>query len=408
VTHTSDESTLGVTMARHPPIVMFLAKAFQKDIRPRLEAKTLAESGRAVLVFAWDRYSEFPSISNVDGASVRSLRPLSFKSLSRFQLALGAMAFQLLLFFEAMRLVNRIRERPIVHAHDFNTLVPACILKIFRLSHALVYDCHELSYAAYSELFNDFMGKVVRVVEEHCAKYADEVITVSEPVAAYLRQFNEDTEILYNYPRTEDIPRLTKNEARQRLGLELDAFIVSHVGEIRYDSTVQLLLDVAALAGKTENIHFLVVGGGPSAPTFWEAVKGVHDVRLTVVPYVPRPTALSYTLASDLTWAVYQSRSASKENPRMTLPWKLFDSLACGVPVVVEKDTLRARLVEKLACGIVLQRNDPSYVLQAIVSVSKDHNRWYRMSLAAKEAVINMGFDWRHMSRKLNSIYDRL
>jgi glycosyltransferase involved in cell wall biosynthesis len=384
---------------------MFLAKAFQTDTRVRQEAKSLVDANYVVSVIAWDRESEFEALEKVDGVTVLSFSHVNLRRSSALGLALGAMIFQVLLLLNALIMIGHLRRRPIIHAHDFNTLVPAWFLKRLRLCAALVYDCHELSYAAYSELFNPLMGAVVRIIEEECLRSVDAVITVSDPIAQYLRRFNRSVETVYNCPSSQDIPQLTKAQARVKLGLPQNAFIISHVGTIRYDHRLDLMLSVASAAGKSA-CCFLVVGGGPLAAWFRRKAREMGAARLIILPQVPRNTALLYTKASDLAWVVYRDPRMSL-NSRIGMPWKFFESLACGVPIVVEDGTFRADLVRKLECGLVLESDEAGRISEIILSTANDHVRLERMRLAARRSADQV-FNWEVMSSRLIALYSRL
>lgn len=395
-----------------PLVIMFLAKAFQTDPRPRQEARSLVEANHSVFVLAWDRECLFPPIEKVDSVIVRSFGCVNFRRSPALGLALGAMIFQMLLVLETVRLISYFKRRPIIHAHDLNTLLPGCFLRVFRLSIGLVYDCHELSYGAYSEFFNPMMGCIIRAIEEQLLRYVDVIITVSDSVANYFRRFDRVTEVIYNCPRIEDIPKFTKEEARVRLGLPIHGFIVSFVGSIRYDCRLELLLAVASVT--PNNVHFLVVGdllgslgAGSLGLKLGEAARGASDTALTILPRVPRETALSYVLASDLTWAVYEKRARSL-NASMTIPWKFFESLACGVPVIVEPGTVRAEMVREFKCGVVLESDDPNDISQVILSLAEHPDQHQKMCAEAKRTSIAMKFNWEAMSVKLVDTYRQL
>jgi glycosyltransferase involved in cell wall biosynthesis len=212
--------------------------------------------------------------------------------------------------------------------------------------------------------------------------------------------------VIYNCPRNRDIPKLSKKEARTQLGLPLDDFIVSSVGTIRHDCRFDLLLAVARLT-EGEKIRYVVVGEGPLAYELGEAAKKVNGNGFTVIPRGPRRKAFSYILASDLTWAVYRSSKESL-NARMTLPWKLFESLACGVPPIVEAGAFQAVLVRNLHCALILGSDSPDDVSRLIVSLANDPNRYNKMSEAARTASSTLNFTWEAMSTMLIATYLRL
>jgi glycosyltransferase involved in cell wall biosynthesis len=379
---------------------MFLAKAFQTDPRPRQEARSLVEAKYSVFVFAWDRERAFRPIERVDGATVYSIRQLDLRRFSSFGLVVGDIIFQMLILLGTVRLVSHLKQRPIIHAHDFNTLVPGCLLRICHLSVGLVYDSHELTYAIYSDFFGSAVGSIIRCVEQLGLRYVDTIITVSPPFAAYFLRFGRDTEVIYNCPRTSDIPRTSKPETRRELGLPSNAFIVSYVGSITSIFALDLLL-ATACSTKIQNIQFLVVGDGPLAPRLRQMVKR-SKAPLNLLSHVPREKALRYVLASDLTWAVYQSKSI---NARLTVHWKFFESLACGTPLLVQAGTFSARLVQRFGCGVILETEDGDYVAQMIMSLANDPDRHSEMCSAAKSAVRQMNFNWDAMSGRLVDIY---
>jgi glycosyltransferase involved in cell wall biosynthesis len=382
---------------------MLVAKAFQKPNPPRTkhEAQALFDAGYRVYVFAWDREAIFPSLENVNGAIVQSFSLINVRRFSRFGLALGGILFQIALVFQTVKLITRLKQRPILHAHDINTLLPSFFLKSLGLSRALVYDCRELTYEVYSDWFHPIVGAVVRTIEEHLLRHVDAVITPSDAIASYLRRFCQTVETIYNFPSLVDIPACSKEQARLRLGLPVNAFIVSSVGTIRTDCRYDLLLEVASLIEK-ENIRFLVVGDGPMLPMLKRAAEQIPATRLMILPPVTHTKALCHVFASDLTWAVYKNRKIP------WMPWKFFESLACGVPVLVESGTRRAELVEELGCGVVPKTDGVEDTMRTIVSLAEDKRRQRHLSAAAKNAALAHDLNWEAMSRKLIAIYDRL
>ena len=375
---------------------MFLAKAFQTDPRPRQEAQTLVADHYQVSCIAWDRESEFNPIEDSDGVTVRSIHPLVIRKPSAIGLAFGVLIFQLLLVFESVRLIHHYKARPIVHAHDFNTLLPACLLKTLGLTSGFIYDSHELSYAAYEDFYGPKMGLIVRVIEERCLHYPDVIITVSPPFARYLRRFNKQTEIIYNCPRASDIPKQSKRNLREELNMPLGAFIVSFIGTINDLFPTGLFLAVASMLSQERKILFLVVGSGPLAPKFTEDSKR-SNAKMMVMPQVSHEEALRYVTASDLTWAVYIKRSL---NARLTIPWKLYESMACKVPLLAEDGTLTASMVANMGCGLVV-KSEPAIIARSISNLSEDTELQARLRPTA-------GYTWEMMATRLTEIYSQI
>jgi glycosyltransferase involved in cell wall biosynthesis len=169
---------------------------------------------------------------------------------------------------------------------------------------------------------------------------------------------------------------------------------------------LDLLLKVASMT-RGQDIHYVVVGEGPLASEFRRAARQISGASLTVAPRVPRNIALLYVRSSDLTWSVYQQRPESL-NERTALGWKLFESLACGVPVIVNANTLSAQLVKRFKCGLVFEGNNPDEMVQLILGLSANTNQFLEMSRKAMHTSTTMNFNWETMGSKLLATYRRI
>src|SRR5208282_635346 len=141
-------------------------------------------------------------------------------------------------------------------------------------------------------------------------------------------------------------------------------FIVSYIGMVRFGCGLELLVEVAKQMGDS-NVHFLVVGDGPLAPKIRQAAEEMGpNSHFSALSRVSRQKALLYTLASDATWAIYPE----SVNARISSPWKLFESMACGVPVIVDSGTFQSKIINKFRCGLVLKDHAAQTIRQSIIS----------------------------------------
>jgi glycosyltransferase involved in cell wall biosynthesis len=382
---------------------MTLAKSFAHDTRSRLEALALRRSGYDIEVLAWDRDLRMPLKATVDGirtTSVKIFRGVEFRKL---KFALASVIFQIACFFYALRLCRA--GKLIVHAHDFNTLLPGALAKlVFRDRISLVYDSHEYTPGVYAEWYGSMVGTVAGVLERLFGRYCDALITVSDPMADYLeRTLGRACTVLWNCPPLRDIPTIPKDVARAKLNLPARDFIVSLIaGSIRVDSRLDIMQRVADLAQRTTtNIRFLVVGAVGAL-----ALSEHPSSVITVVGRVSHRCALMYRIASDLTWAIYADPTKGV-NTRIGLPWQVFESMACAVPVMIWKGTHRATLVNKVDCGVAVDGNDPEGILECIHKLSQNSEMRARLSVNARSASL-LKYNWEHMSDRLIRVYESL
>ena len=266
--------------------------------------------------------------------------------------------------FSLMFVVAVVRERPrVVHAHDVATLLPGLVGA--RLTGAaLVYDSHELSSGvAYR---GTRFRRVVDRIERLGIHRAEVVVTASDAIAARLQA-------AYDLWRTPVVVRnvcaLPRPAAhtppgglRRRLGLGAEPLVL-HQGapapQRGCEALVRAMRDV-------EQAHLVFLGKGD--PSFATALvelareAGVRD-RVHFVPNVPLEDLLAHTAEADVGVALFEP---SCENYRLTVPNKLFEYLAAGIPVLGGQGTETGRLIESLRVGWTTDPTDPRAVAAAL------------------------------------------
>jgi glycosyltransferase involved in cell wall biosynthesis len=394
--------SVGKPQSVKSPILLLVAKAFQTPDIPRAaqEAETFSKD-RRVYVFAWDRYVEYPSHDVTGNIEVTSYHIGNSKKFSKLGLIFGGLLFQIEISVEAIKLCKRVGQRPIIAAHDINTLPVACFLKLLGFASAVIYDCRELTSAVYSEWFNPVIGWFVGIIERKLLRCTRAVITVSERIAKYLADLGYPATVVYNCPRLSDVPACSTVEARKQLGLPAAEFIVSCVTTLRYGCGLDVL--VAASKYLQGTIRVLIVGDGPLQPWLEREASRIDKNHLTLISRRPRKVALKYVKASNLTWAVYDAGSL---NGAVGMPWKLFESIACGTPVTVESETLRSEFVETNGCGIILSNSNPIEVANIFNELSKNEVAYKQLSKHTEE--ISQKYTWEEESCKLRRILESI
>lgn len=349
-------------------VLILLAANFYNDSRVRQEAESLIKAGFIVHVFCWAREGKAEDANIDNKLIVKNMKILTSKKFSKFKYATAAVLLQFLGFIYGIKLIRKYKKI-IVHANDFNTLLAAYMLKMFfRKRVRVVYDCHELTPNVYKDWYGTLVGKVAEKLEKLLIKCADVVLTVSEPVASYLRTITDaPVYVFYNYPSEKFIPKIDKTEAREILGLPKDKFIVAFVGNIRPDIAVGELVEAAEILKKRnlgDKIRFVIVGGGASKDEVWNLVKekNLEDIVL-LVPRVPRDKAILYLCAADISYVVF----IEGINTRIGMPWKLFESLACGTKVIVSNKTYMANFLKSIDYpSIIINKISPKEIAEAL------------------------------------------
>ncbi|MCJ7506992.1 glycosyltransferase [Candidatus Bathyarchaeota archaeon] len=379
---------------------MTLAKSFAHDTRPRLEALALGRGGYDVEVLAWDRDLRMPFKAMVDGTRTTNVRIFRGVEFRKLKFALASIIFQMACFFYALRLccVGRL----LIHAHDFNTLLPSAMIKlVFRDRIRLVYDSHEYTPGVYTEWYGYVTGRVAGVLERIFGRCADAVITVSDPIADYLeRTLGQACTVLWNCPPLKDIPATSREVARAKLNLPT-GFLILCMGLFRQDLLFEVLSELreSAPTDGMNDVRAVLVGKG--LPEEFLAKTAANPEFFIVRDWVERETALLYYRACDLTYCMYRTDGA---NSKIGMPWKLFESVLCGTPVLVTRGSYSHMFVQKYKCGAWADPRSASDLLEAISKI-RDAKGTALTDPANEFAKI---FSWETMRRRLLTVYEGL
>lgn len=89
------------------------------------------------------------------------------------------------------------------------------------------------------------------------------------------------------------------------------------------------------------------------------------------------------------------------------MPLKLFDAMACGVPVIATDLPGQAELVREYACGYVVPVGDAPAVAKAVRALWSDAGSAAEMG-ARGHAAILAGHSWSHRARDIHELISRL
>lgn len=378
---------------------MLLAGTYVIDPRVRNEAESLKDYGYNITVLSWDRSGKQPTYSDLSGIKIVSFKLLHGQSFSKLRFALSALMFQ---FACVSWCMSNARVRPgIVHSHDFNTLPAAILLKLILRS-TLIYDSHELTPAAFSEWYGRRMGSLAGAIEKSFLTFVDKVITVSPPIKNYLSSVtNLPVFLIYNTIKLSDVPSKDKNWWRALYGLD-GHFVVSYVGGLREDTAIEALIEAArdCALQHLQDVRFIIVGDGSRLEAFRTQAAGTEEY-LTFIPRVSHELALGYVKASDITFAVYKDLG---ENTRIAMPWKLFESMACGTPILVRGDTYTWHFVESLGVGLSAGNGSAEEISDLIVWALKHRDLLESVSSQGRRSFVSK-FNWDSQAETLLEAY---
>lgn len=267
-----------------------------------------------------------------------------------------------MLFLRAHRaLTHAVRQRParLYLASDLYSLAP--LAKAARRYRApLVYDARELYAALDSSAGRQYVGAVWGAVERRSIRHADAVLTVGDAIADRLAAsygIRRPT-VLYNAPDAPSAPP-DRDALRNALALPDDGrLVVLYQGLFRPGRGLDALLEATR---RVDDVRLVLIGEGERSSVIQQAGSMLGD-RLVVHPFVPPDRLATLTPGADLGACLIEPLT---ESLRLSLPNKLFEYLAAGVPVLASPLPEIQAVVDR-GVGVLADPASPAAVADAL------------------------------------------
>lgn len=375
---------------------MLVRNAYTHDTRVEKEARTLVAAGHRVTVVA----------DAAPGLPWRESRPdrESVIRVARRAPRLPGVRFVI----HELRLWRRLLAlRPdVLHAHDSNALLPVA-LAARRLRVPFVYDAHDLwlgrprrergrvSFALHQVWY--------MLIERLLVPRAAAAITVSPPIADHLgdRYGLAAVSLVPNYPDAAPPPPRARDLRTLPGGGRIapDRPVVLYLGGLMGGRGLEQLVDAVALTDRPE---LVLLGDGQLAGALRDraAARGI-DARVHFLPPVPPDEVVGVAASADLGVSPIPP---SCLNYRYSLPNKLFQYMAAGLPVVASDFPQVRDVVVGSRCGLVADATSPADLASAIAAVLADPAEAREMGQRGRRAVTER-YHWGVSAQRLLEVY---
>ena len=393
-----DDSSLSTQAAPGPRVWMLVRNSFTHDSRVEKEASSLGRAGFGVTVFA-DAAPGLRRIeSRPDYRVVRIERPLARLPVIRF------------LAGELVRARVLSRAGPdILHAHDSNALLPVW-LAASRNRRPFVYDAHDLwlerPRRERSRVYHWANQAWYRLLERALVPRASGWITVSAPIAAHLeRRYRlSHVEVVENYPPKSQVTGHKTLSLRTLQGgdaIPENMPIVLYLGGLMGDRGIGALVEAMT---DVPDAHLVLLGEGPQAGALMRLADSLGIGRkVHRLGPVPGEEVVAYARSADVG---VSPMTPSGLNNRYSLPNKLFQYMAAGLPVVVgDLPEVRA-VVESSGAGYAVDTRSPPAIAAAIRKALSDPAS-SEMGARGRQAVVQR-FNWETGASHLIALYERI
>jgi glycosyltransferase involved in cell wall biosynthesis len=173
---------------------------------------------------------------------------------------------------------------------------------------------------------------------------------------------------------------------------------MAYLGILELQRGVSELLNATAiLRDRGSPIRLVIVGGGRDEAIFKAQADqlGLSKELVEFAGFLPHEQALARVAAADVgTNPIHRN-----EKHDTTLPNKLFDYMAAGLPVLTSDSTPSARVVHATGCGEVFRSGDAADAVRAILELALPEQR---AAMGCRgQAAIRDEFHWERDAERL-------
>ncbi len=294
-----------------------------------------------------------------------------------------------------------LRKRPaLIHAHGTRAALYARLLKIrYHLSTPLVYTVHGLHLAYRGGVARPFRLAAERLL--NCE--VDRVIAVSPADRLRMRRYhlvaNRDLCLIPN--AVDPAPfrnSIGREEARNRLHLPEDAFVVGSACRLHFQKDPQTFIKAAwILSQSVPNLQVIIAGEGPLHPALEKLVqrKGIENTVRFLGHYADMP-------------AFYAAIDVFALSSRWEgCPLCLLEAAAAKVPTVATSVPGTIDLAGDLDCMLLVPSENPEALAEAILRYRNDPS--FAATLAERAAVVlSSHLEPDRMINAVDSLYREL
>lgn len=339
------------------------------------QLRALASSGYEVLLICWDRECRQPEEEARDGFRIRRIRiPAPVGQGPRRN------GWNVLRFNRAVYRCLMAEPLDIVHCYNLDAILAAFLVARRRRKKAVLDLCEPEYYGLWKARYRWLLG-LVNAVERGLARRFDQVFVHNRFQVNKLRNAGiGHLAQVGSYPNRRAIPTAPTGSDGSR-------FVIGRLGTIYEDNGIEEILEAYRLLlererGRTgrRGYHLFLAGRvfDRYRPTFDRLVEPLRD-RITVhgpfdafeMGTLYRRLDLSLVLARRTRWF------------RNITPTKLFDSMACGVPVVASRIGDVEEILHEGQWGMTVDERDPRSICAAIETIALTPGLRDRMAQSA-------------------------
>lgn len=371
------------------------------DNRLKKEMESLKKNGYSISLIIWKRSWPFPVDDDIEVKSLKLDVPVgNIKTLFYFPV------WWTFLIFWTLKM-----RWDVIHTVNFDTYFYSLFIAKIK-GKPIVYDIFDF----YGDMMHGFLRPIIVNLDKFIMRFTSAIIIADDSrihqigkniknIIVTVNNSPEDSIFIKNKKYIEYIDYKGNKEdfKANKDRNKVEDFKIFVGGKIIEERGIeQIILVVKDL----EDVKLIIKGfcnQGKYRKELLTLTKDMEnvDMDLNGVPY---DEIIQNTMNADLTVALYDP---SVPNNKYASPNKLFESMASGIPIVVNENTPMADIVKKEKCGITVPYKNRKALKSAISLIKNDLSLQKEMGYNGRKAYENK-YNWAIMEERLVNVYDQI
>ena len=300
------------------------------DPRVQKYCDYLAKENIDYHIFCWDRDMKYSDEGVHTYFHKRAVYGTGLKNTS------GILSFNKFLF---RQLYHNRKTYKVIHACDFDTILPALFFKLF-FRKTVIYDIFDW-FVDSRNFKNKFIKQVILFIERIALSLSDAVVICDEERKCQLNYIPKRLWILPNIPSFNSIDNWAVPEIKQD-----DVITLAYVGTMPADRGIDKLLECVR---KNSFLKLNIAGFGIMATLVREYSDKYSNIHF--YGKVPYDKGIRIMAESDIIVAIYEKKVL---NNVYAAPNKFYEGLYLGKPILTTRSTLVGNNTQKYETGFVI------------------------------------------------------
>ena len=223
-------------------------------------------------------------------------------------------------------------------------------------------------------------------VMESQLKWSSAVVAVTQGLADMSRAITDPNKHIAVIPNGANIDQFTPNAAKadNNFTADLPKKFMVFFGTMAPWQGIGTVLGALDDPAWPKGVHAVFAGDGVERPAVEAtAARLDHAHYLGRVPYDLLPSVVARAEGAFVCTENLEGRAITG-----LAPLKMFESLACGIPVIASEQPYQADVVRDGECGLVVESGDAFAVAQAVATLMKNKAKRTKMGKNARNVVI--------------------